>query len=74
MSWERSPLARHLKSIINTYGWKCKCGEEMIMNSVKVQSIPTCLMCDRLMYMMYSINPKGEVWMNKSLLLDGEFE
>lgn len=74
MSWERSPLSKHFKSIINTYGWKCKCGEEMIINAVKVSSIPTCLMCDRLMFMMYNINPLGHVWMNAPLLLKEEYE
>jgi len=53
------------------YGWRCKCGSEMTMDIIKLISIPECLLCGDLMFMMYSIDPQGAVWMNKALLLDG---
>jgi hypothetical protein len=43
----------------------------MEMHIIKLRSIPECLLCGELMYMMYSINPQGEIWMNKALLLEG---
>ena len=52
------------------YGWQCKCGAELSMHVSKLLSIPECLLCGEQMYMMYSINPKGEIWMNKALLLE----
>jgi hypothetical protein len=55
----------------HTYGWKCICKSEMEMHIIKLRSIPECLLCGELMYMMYSINPQGEIWMNKALLLEG---
>lgn len=40
------------------------------MEVTKLINIPECLLCGEQMYMMYSINPKGEIWMNKALLLE----
>jgi hypothetical protein len=40
------------------------------MEVTKLLSIPECLLCGEQMYMMYSINPQGEIWMNKALLLE----
>jgi hypothetical protein len=54
----------------HTYGWQCKCGSEMTMDIIKLTCIPQCLLCGELMYMMYSIDPDGAVWMNKALLLE----
>ncbi len=56
------------------YGWKCKCKAELKMSVNKLTSVPDCKFCGDLMYLMYSINPAGEIWMNKALLLDGEEE
>jgi hypothetical protein len=53
-----------------TYGWKCICKSEMEMHISKLTCIPECLLCGELMFMMYSIDPDGAVWMNKALLLD----
>jgi len=53
-----------------TYGWKCICKSEMEMHIAKLRYIPECLLCGELMFMMYSIDPDGAVWMNKALLLD----
>jgi hypothetical protein len=55
-----------------TYGWKCICKSEMEMHISKLTYIPECLQCGELMFMMYSIDPDGAVWMNKALLLDGQ--
>lgn len=52
------------------YGWRCKCKAELDMNVSKLINIPECLLCGELMYMMYSINPAGEIWMNKALLIE----
>lgn len=57
-----------------SYGWKCKCGSEMEMNIIKLNYIPECLLCGDRMAMMYSINPNGEIWMNKAVLLQEEYE
>lgn len=54
----------------HTYGWICKCGSEIDMDVVKLIAIPKCLLCGELMYMMYSIDPQGGIWMNKALLLE----
>lgn len=43
----------------------------MTMDIIKLRYIPECLLCGDLMFMMYSIDPQGAVWMNKALLLDG---
>ena len=59
-----SPKALH------KYGWRCKCKAELDMEITKLLSIPECLLCGEQMYMMYSINPKGEIWMNRALLLE----
>ena len=40
------------------------------MNVSKLTYIPECLLCGEQMFMMYSINPQGEIWMNKALLLE----
>jgi hypothetical protein len=56
----------------HTYGWRCICKSEMEMHISKLTCIPQCLLCGELMYMMYSINPQGEIWMNKALLLEQE--
>ena len=42
----------------------------MTMDIIKLTYIPECLLCGDLMYMMYSIDPQGAVWMNKTLLLE----
>jgi hypothetical protein len=52
-----------------TYGWKCICKSEMEMHITKLTYIPECLQCGELMFMMYSIDPDGAIWMNKALLL-----
>jgi hypothetical protein len=54
----------------HTYGWRCRCGSEMTMDVIKLRSIPECLLCGDLMFMMYSIDPQGAVWMNKALLIE----
>lgn len=54
----------------HTYGWKCKCGSEMTMDIIKLRYIPECLLCGDLMFMMYSIDAEGAIWMNKALLLE----
>jgi hypothetical protein len=41
------------------------------MNVIRLKAIPECLLCGDQMFMMYSIDPQGEVWMNKALLLEG---
>ena len=41
------------------------------MDIIKLTYIPECLLCGDLMFMMYSIDPQGAVWMNKALLLEG---
>lgn len=74
MSWHDSPLARHWKSMTHVYGWKCKCGEEIAIDAIGTRTPPDCGMCDRLMYMMYHINPAGEIWMNAALLLEEDYE
>jgi len=53
-----------------SYGWKCKCKSEMTMNVSKLVAIPNCMLCGDQMYMMYSINNKGEIWMNRAVLLE----
>jgi hypothetical protein len=53
---------------------ECKCKAELKMSVNKLTSVPDCKFCGELMYLMYSINPAGEIWMNKALLLDGEEE
>jgi hypothetical protein len=55
----------------HTYGWICKCGSEIEMDVVRIIAIPKCLSCGELMFMMYSIDPDGAIWMNKALLLEG---
>jgi hypothetical protein len=52
------------------YGWQCKCGAEISMVVSKLMAIPDCRFCGESMYMMYSMNPAGEIWMNKALLLE----
>ena len=54
----------------HTYGWKCICKSEMTMSVSKLTYIPECLLCGEKMFMMYSVNPKGEIWMNKAVLLE----
>jgi hypothetical protein len=54
-----------------TYAWQCICKAEMTMNISKLTYIPECLLCGELMFMMYSIDPDGAIWMNKALLLEG---
>ena len=36
----------------------------------RLMAIPDCRFCGESMYMMYSMNPTGEIWMNKALLLE----
>ena len=54
----------------HTYGWQCKCGSEMTMDVIRLKAIPECLLCGDQMFMMYSIDNQGAVWMNKALLLE----
>ena len=56
-----------------TYGWICICKSEMEMHISKLTYIPECLQCGELMFMMYSIDPDGAVWMNKALLIEQEY-
>ena len=42
----------------------------MTMDVIRLKAIPECLLCGDLMFMMYSIDPQGAVWMNKALLLE----
>ena len=74
MSWHDSPLAKHWQSMTYQYGWKCKCGEEIHVTTLNFKTMPECLMCDSHMYMTYSINPAGEIWMNAALLLEDDYE
>lgn len=46
----------------------------MEMNVSRLKCIPDCLLCSDKMFMMYSINLSGEIWMNKALLLENEYE
>jgi hypothetical protein len=57
-----------------TYGWKCRCGEELFMEVIRLKSIPECFICGEKMFMMYSINEQGSLWMNKALLLEESYE
>lgn len=52
------------------YGWQCKCKAEISMNVSRAMSVPNCMLCGEQMYLMYSMNPAGEIWMNKALLLE----
>lgn len=42
----------------------------MTMDVIRLKAIPECLLCGDLMFMMYSIDPQGAVWMNKALLIE----
>ena len=42
----------------------------MTMDIIKLKYIPECLLCGDQMFMMYSIDPQGAIWMNKALLLE----
>jgi hypothetical protein len=43
------------------------------MHITKLTYIPECLQCGELMFMMYSIDPDGAIWMNKALLIEQEY-
>jgi hypothetical protein len=42
----------------------------MTMDVIRLKAIPECLSCSELMFMMYSIDSQGAVWMNKALLIE----